>query len=200
VPLDQLTTYPSPHGTLIRLADAKCLFAQQGASQAPLDVRAGFEKWMSDRGEAANYAGDGMYESPSVNRKAEAFRAGVEYVALARAPLPAKDRELADVLRDMLAIQEACGLHTDEYAPGSVIEYIKEMEGESVAAPAQAGDARDARRLDLLLDISGFHFEIINQEWYLLDARGRIAGKGATKRDAIDAAMSASQDTKGGAA
>lgn len=37
----------------------------------------------------------------------------------------------ADMLRDMLAIQDACGLHTDEYAPGSVIEYIKELEAEN---------------------------------------------------------------------
>jgi|GEM_PF-2540127 len=35
-----------------------------------------------------------------------------------------------EMLRDVLAIQEACGLHTDEYAPGSVIEYIKELEAE----------------------------------------------------------------------
>lgn len=41
----------------------------------------------------------------------------------------------ADLLRDMLAIQEACGLHTDEYAPGSVIEYIKELEAERAAVP-----------------------------------------------------------------
>jgi len=38
------------------------------------------------------------------------------------------------MLIDMLAIQEACGLHTDEYAPGSVIEYIKELEADSGSA------------------------------------------------------------------
>ena len=43
--------------------------------------------------------------------------------------------EASEILRDMLAIQEACGLHTDEYAPGSVIEYIKELES---ATPAPA--------------------------------------------------------------
>jgi hypothetical protein len=40
----------------------------------------------------------------------------------------------ADMLRDVLAIQDACGLHTDEYAPGSVIEYIKDLEADTDAA------------------------------------------------------------------
>lgn len=53
--------------------------------------------------------------------------------APAAAPIVQPDDRLDGVLRDMLAIQEACGLHTDEYAPGSVIEYIKELEAD--AAP-----------------------------------------------------------------
>jgi len=71
----------------------------------------------------------------------------------------ATQADTTDILRDMLAIQEACGLHTDEYAPGSVIEYIKELEADSVAtsageadttAPAaQAVEARPNVRRDL---------------------------------------------------
>jgi hypothetical protein len=60
---------------------------------------------------------------------------------------------------------------------------------------ANAGE--DTERLDLLLNISGFHFEIIDQEFYLLNARGRIAGKGATQRDAIDAAIASSAAQEG---
>ncbi len=44
--------------------------------------------------------------------------------------------ERTQMLRDILAIQDACGLHTDEYAPGSVIEYIKELEATQLEAPA----------------------------------------------------------------
>lgn len=49
---------------------------------------------------------------------------------------PAATVVAADILRDMLAIQGACGLHTDEYAPGSVIEYIKELESDGATPPA----------------------------------------------------------------
>jgi hypothetical protein len=63
----------------------------------------------------------------------------------------------------------------------------------TAGAATTSEDARDAARLDLLLDISGFHFEIIDQKQHLLDARGRIAGIGATKREAIDAALRATQ-------
>jgi hypothetical protein len=50
---------------------------------------------------------------------------------------------VSEILRDMLAIQEACGLHTDEYAPGSVIEYIKELEADA-AGNSQGQDAPPA--------------------------------------------------------
>jgi hypothetical protein len=40
-PLDDLETYPSPHGTLIRLADAKCRFA--ALARAPLPAQADLE-------------------------------------------------------------------------------------------------------------------------------------------------------------
>jgi hypothetical protein len=80
-----------------------------------------------------------------------------------------------------------------------LIGAIRQLEQAALARaplPAQADgqavdDARDVARLDLLLDISGFHFEIIGQKQHLLDARGRIAGIGTTKRDAIDAALAA---------
>ena len=62
-----------------------------------------------------------------------------------------------------------------------------------IAPATNAADAKDAERLDLLLNISGFRFEIIGQKQHLLDARGRIAGIGSTKRDAIDAAIAATQ-------
>ncbi len=44
--------------------------------------------------------------------------------------------ELAAVLNDMAEIQQACGLHVDEYAPGSAIEYIKETEQEAAELAA----------------------------------------------------------------
>jgi len=50
--------------------------------------------------------------------------------AVSAATKPTADSDM--LLRDMLAIQEACNLHTDEYAPGSVIEYIKELETDAV--------------------------------------------------------------------
>ena len=60
--------------------------------------------------------------------------------ALLATRTPAADTDnLADVLRDMMAIQGACGLHTDEYAPGSVIEHIKELEADRAAATSAAG-------------------------------------------------------------
>lgn len=58
--------------------------------------------------------------------------------ALAGHPAAADAGDVSALLRDMLAIQEACGLHTDEYAPGSVIEYIKELEGDRPAATSAA--------------------------------------------------------------
>lgn len=131
--------------------------------------------------------------------------------ALARAPLPAKDRELADVLRDMLAIQEACGLHTDEYAPGSVIEYIKEMEGESVAAPAQAGDARDAALFRKVVELGiQLHFEGGDGEddavWVNCLMKWADGDRLGATRELVEqeaknlAAMSAPQGQKGGVA
>jgi hypothetical protein len=85
-----------------------------------------------------------------------------------------------------------------------VMQDIYRLAGEIFAATTAGAattseDARDAARLDLLLDISGFHFEIIDQKEHLLDARGRIAGIGATKREAIDAAMRATQQEGGNA-
>jgi hypothetical protein len=60
------------------------------------------------------------------------------------APAPTAE---PDMLRDMLAIQEACGLHTDEYAPGSVIEYIKELEGGQAEAAAPVATDENAEHL-----------------------------------------------------
>lgn len=47
------------------------------------DMREGFERYMSNRGEAVNYAGDGMYEYRSTNKLADAFRAGADYARAA---------------------------------------------------------------------------------------------------------------------
>lgn len=58
------------------------------------------------------------------------------------APVAAQ-ADTTDILRDMLAIQEACGLHTDEYAPGSVIEYIKELEADSAVPSAGEADTTE---------------------------------------------------------
>jgi Lar family restriction alleviation protein len=59
------------------------------------------------------------------------------------------------------------------------------------AAPSAPGtpEAPDTRRLALLLRSDGYRFELMNQQQHLLDPRGRIAGKGVTKRDAIDDAL-----------
>lgn len=62
-----------------------------------------------------------------------------ELSRLRAAPVVGEAVANGDMLRDMLAIQEACGLHTDEYAPGSVIEYIKELEADT--APHAAKEA-----------------------------------------------------------
>jgi hypothetical protein len=66
------------------------LEAQAGqVAVTEIDIRDGFERWMSNRGEAVNYAGDGMYEYSGVNKQADAFRAGVEYAITAK-PSPDK--------------------------------------------------------------------------------------------------------------
>jgi hypothetical protein len=113
-----------------------------------------------------------------------------------RVAAPAQAGELADVLRDMLAIQEACGLHTDEYAPGSVIEYIKELEGESVAAPAQAGDARiEAWEDRLRREVTPAVFDVMSDGYRVSQGAEHILAELQERR----AAMSASQCKKGGA-
>lgn len=85
--------------------------------------------------------------------------AAAQLHAAAAAPIVQPDDRLDDVLRDMLTIQEACGLHTDEYAPGSVIEYIKELE--AAAAPtANTADAKDAARVKALhVAVSALYFD-----------------------------------------
>jgi hypothetical protein len=78
----------------------------------------------------------------------------------------------------------------------ALLNYTRVAIDSNRAAPSPSAekDSRDTARLDLLLNISGFHFEIIDQEFYLLDARGRIAGKGANKRAAIDAAIASNAE------
>lgn len=87
--------------------------------------------------------------------------------AAAAAPIVQPDDRLTDVLRDMLAIQEACGLHTDEYAPGSVIEYIKELESD---APPIVQPVR-RKFFDLPL---GTRFRYIGgkDEWIVMERHG----------------------------
>jgi len=53
--------------------------------------RLAFEKWLSDKGMAANYAGDGEYDSP---RAQLAWEAWFEVSEQARALLAARDAEL----------------------------------------------------------------------------------------------------------
>lgn len=70
-----------------QIADLVAVIARLGGSTAAsLDMRAGFEKWMSDRGEAVGYEGDGVYAYRGVNEQSDAFRAGAEFaVASAKA-------------------------------------------------------------------------------------------------------------------
>lgn len=85
-----------------------------------IDARHEFELWMSNKGEAVNHAGDGMYQSPRVNRQAEAFRAGLD-VALARkaqesetVPVPTS----VDMARLMLGMSYAwLKEHAPEHVP-----------------------------------------------------------------------------------
>lgn len=81
--------------------------------------------------------------------KAENALAAIECrdaVAAPALPEPAAAQDdamtLDTVMRDMLAIQDACGLHTDEYAPGSVIEYIKELEVDAPQPLAEVSAAQ----------------------------------------------------------
>lgn len=71
---------------------------------------------------------------------------------------------------------------------------MKEPSGNSgkFTAPATAPDvAKDAARLEYLIDMVPTSFELIDHKWHLLNPRGRVAGKGTTKLAAIDAAMGA---------
>jgi hypothetical protein len=43
------------------------------------DARQAFEQYMSDRGEAVGYEGDGLYRYRSVNDQSDAFRAGADW-------------------------------------------------------------------------------------------------------------------------
>lgn len=134
------------------------------------------------------------------------------HAALARAPLPTQSNELTDVVRDMLAIQEVCGLHTDEYAPGSVVEYIKELEGDA-AHPGQDGE-KDAMRYRWLRnqpdDTNAPRIDVVHWLCHGDDSVNQGEGLRLEALDeAIDAAMAAKgtdgqaaaqQDAKGGAA
>jgi hypothetical protein len=54
--------------------------ARRAAEAAPAaDVRHAFEMYMSNRGQAVNYEGDGLYAYRHVNDQSDAFKAGVEY-------------------------------------------------------------------------------------------------------------------------
>jgi len=67
-------------GYAAAISDVKELARRStSGSDASLDMRAGFEKWMSDRGQAVGYQGDGLYAYRGVNEQADAFRAGVEF-------------------------------------------------------------------------------------------------------------------------
>jgi hypothetical protein len=77
------------------------------------------------------------------------------------------EAEQASVLRDMLAIQEACNLHTDEYAPGSVIEYIKELEAEQAsvlaARAAALEEAAQACKPGLIANATAYEIAAIRK-------------------------------------
>lgn len=98
---------------------------------------------------------------------AEIYAAMIAAAPVAQPLAPSGAVSVDDVMRDMLAIQDACGLHTDEYAPGSVIEYIKELEDDAtqplagqVAAPA-AAQADVAAVGELTYALGGCHGDYI---------------------------------------
>lgn len=114
-------------GAYVLLSDVQdAIYSAQQAEAVPVaSAEPTYQVWMHGVGGWRNATKD------------EYDRARPEDRQLCAAPVAQAAPAPADLnlLRDMLAIQEACGLHTDEYAPGSVIEYIKELEADG-AAPA----------------------------------------------------------------
>ena len=56
-----------------------------------MKIKKAFERWLSDKGIAANYAGDGQYDSPRVQL---AWEAWFEVSEQARALLAVRDAEI----------------------------------------------------------------------------------------------------------
>jgi hypothetical protein len=119
--------------------------AAADAPAAPLDVKYEFEKWASNRGEAAIYIGDGLYQSGAITDQAEAFAAGV---ALARAALahpigqvsPAIDRAAAPTAGTPRVDALMAKWDDDGAARGSAFielrDLARELEREACQPPA----------------------------------------------------------------
>jgi hypothetical protein len=70
----------SPDTVLTLISMARSGLARRAAEAVPAtDVRHAFEMYMSNRGQAVNYEGDGLYAYRHVNDQSDAFKAGVEY-------------------------------------------------------------------------------------------------------------------------
>jgi hypothetical protein len=83
--------------------------ARRAAADAPaatLDVKYEFEKWASNRGEAAIYIGNGLYHSGAITDQAEAFAAGVEMARLALAQQPSHSAAAVVAVDDLSYLLE----------------------------------------------------------------------------------------------
>ena len=195
---------PTAHAEIqkLRIAYAEAL-AQKGASQAPMtdeQYQEVLRPVLSRYGMQRYLNGDSITLDPSD------YRAIIDRAALARAPLPAQGAPVAlcDALRRSGVNRDYHGLIA--FTPAQLDHFYS-----MVAAPAQAGDAReDSERLNYIEsghlaldpceDQDGIRCYEVNE---ILgdkeDDSKRTLGFGLTPRAAIDAARTAYQD-KGGAA
>lgn len=111
----------------------------------PLDVRQGFERYMSNRGEAVNYEGDWLYAAKAVNDQADAFRAGVEFANTTPARYSAEPAPSAPAASELnhadtvLKVQEALGFTTTGYVSPDVI-LLRIGQAQKAAQPAEVSD------------------------------------------------------------
>lgn len=132
-----------------------------------------FQRLMFNYGFESRTA-DAYHTTESVEKMLGAYKALIAHLNGWR------DKAVADLRGQLDRLQGTCAEYRSKIAELQV----------QAAQPVNA----DTERLNLLLNISGFHFEWISQKCHLLNARGRIAGIGDTERDAIDAAIQASKE------